>query len=223
MTDKRDQEAARRLLDAMGREAPADERLDALIPDYVDAELAGEDAAARFPEVHAYILSNEDAGMLYAALLDAEMADRSSDPAQHLQSAVAFKPNLSFVGSAVRLADWQQRIADFAQRAAQLLQPQLQLRFDDFTAFFFDLRAGLPDATSLQAGASNAFAAVGGDVPDELRWLEATYQFDHLRTTAGDTARLREVALQVAANAGLPKSLRPRFADLIIDWPASHR
>lgn len=223
MTDKRDQDAAKRLLDALGRESPADKRLDALIPNYVDAELAGEDAAARFPQVHDYIFTNEDAGMLYADLLDAAMAERSSDPASNLQGASAFKPDLSFLESGARLSDWQQQIADFAQRAARMLQPQLQLRFDDFIEFFFDIRAGQPNVISLQAGASSAFAAVEGDVPDELRWLEATYQFDRLSSTAGSLARLREIALQAAANAGLPKSLHPRFAELIVDWPASHR
>lgn len=220
MADKRDQDAARRLLEALGREAPADERLDALIPEYVDAELAGEDVAARYPQVHAYLLANEEAAALYSALLDAEMADRSSDPADHPQAASDFKPDLSFLGPAAEMPAWQQRIVDFAQRVARLLQPQRPLHFEDFAAFFFDIRAGQPDEITLQAGASNAFAAVEGDVPDELRWLEATYQVARLRGASSDAAELNRIALRAAANAGLPKPLHARFAEIIAAWPA---
>ena len=226
MAQRPEQSAAKRLLDALSRPMPADEQLDNLVPDYIDAELAGENAAVRFPEVHAYILSNEEAGEMYTTLLDAEMADRAAtlaNPAAINTTSVSFKPDLSFLNSQTAsqtnllLKEWRQRVVAFAQQLAQTLQPKRMLHFEDFVEHFFDIRSEYPDALSLKSGGSNVFAAVEGDVPDELRWLEATYQFARLRTTNGDPTQLAQT---VANNIGLPKSLHKRFVELISTWTA---
>jgi hypothetical protein len=210
------------MLDALGRITPANEALDALIPAYIEAELAGENAAARFPDAHAYILSNDEAGALYADLLDAALADRTAaQPAP----AANFKPDLSFLSAAPdeRNASvaWQQRIVAFAKHAAQTLLPGRALRFEDFADFFFDIRREVPDGVAFERGVSSAFAAVEGEVPEEIRWLEAAYQFDRLRGTTSDPALLSTIARAAAENAGLPRQVRARFVELVLAWPAA--
>lgn len=196
MTRKTDVEAARSLLSALEGAVPDDPDLDLMLPEYVRAELDGEPVQDRYPGVHRYILANEHAGALYAALLRAEAAEAGGAlPAP----ARPFTADLSFLA-----APWWQSLLQKAERIAHRAAPGRLLALADFAEAFFVLREPLPDVLPLAPGRSNAFAAFGSDIPDEVRWLEAVYEVHRLRLAQpGEKAeRLAEVA---ARNAGLKR------------------
>lgn len=203
MADKDDEVAARSLLDTLGSEQAESDSilLDAGIGEYVRAELAGEPAARLYPRVHRHILANESAQRLYQALVEIEklsidgrlpsVAGRSAQPTS--------------------VSERERRTLDLAQRIAARLLPTHTLRFQSIATAFFALRATLPPVVKLGRGGVQAFAAMGDDVPDEVRWLEAVYQIEVLATERPDIP-LADIARLAAANAGLPRRLRRMFA-----------
>lgn len=202
----------RRLLDALrSDQGEVNPDLDALLPDYAQAQLDGMDAAALFPEAHAYVLRSEHAFALCATLLDQGL-ELESDAPFVAAAAVAtdrpFVPDLSFLRP--KGPNLEERVLAITQRIVDVLVPKADLALDLFAEGYFAARARLPARMRLAELPSNAFGAAGGDVPDEIRWLEASYQVLRGRDESPQ-APLSELALTAANNAGLAASLRPRF------------
>ncbi len=214
MSHLTDPEAARRLLNFLDSGVSGanttDEVLDIQIPEYVRAELAGKDVKAIYPDVHAYILSNLSADDLYRHLLDVEqnLIEKSETSKDSL-----FKPDLSFLGlkRAETQTNWQAEIVEIAKRITRVIEKK-KLLIDPFVRPFFERRPQLPDRLEIRRGTEHAFAALGSDAPEELRWLEAVYQTRALSVNASQSD-LPRIAQEAAVNAGLPKKLRKKFAD----------
>lgn len=206
-------ESERRLLDAIRNlKGEVNLDLDAALPDYAQAQLDGLDAAALFPEVHAYVLRSAHAFALCAALLDQGLELESDSLLAETASPVLntpFVPDLSFLRP--KGPSLEERVLAITQRIVDVLVPKADLALDLFADGYFATRARLPARMRLAELPSNAFGAAGGDIPDEIRWLEASYQV--LRATdENPQADLGDLALTAATNAGLATALRTRFA-----------
>ncbi len=205
-------DSERRLLDAIRNEkAEINPDLDAAMPDYAQAQLDGLDAAALFPEVHAYVLRSAHAFGLCAALLDQGLELESDTLLAETPSPVLdtpFVPDLSFLRP--KGPSLEERVLAITQRIVDVLVPKADLALDLFADGYFTSRARFPARMRLAELPSNAFGAAGGDVPDEIRWLEASYQVLRGRDETPE-APLSELALTAATNAGLAAPLRPRF------------
>ncbi len=79
MTRHNERRAARLLRAALDKTSKTEPELDALIPEYVRAELAGESVQTQFPHVHHYILENQHAQDLYIDLAAIEEALLNND------------------------------------------------------------------------------------------------------------------------------------------------
>ena len=215
MSKNRDQDAARRLLSSLSDDRGVIESLDNQLPEYVQAELDEKPIHALYPSLHEYILHSEHASVLYASLLELEKAERVGTLVSPPQG---FKADLSFLDedkTRSPLTDWRARVVEAAERLANILSPRVSLSFGGVAEAFFSLRPSLPDNIELGEGIATAFGAADGEIPTEVSWLEAAYQFQRVRLVnpAHDATRQ---ALDAAQNAGLPRAIHTRFAELIV-------
>lgn len=201
-------EFARKINRALSEDVGENESLDMRIADYVRDELAGKPVAVLYPDVHAYIRDSDHASELYAGLM--RMLDEDASAAPSTSADMSF--DLSFLtGDLVRIRN--ARILALARGAVARLRSGAQLFLEDFEEAFLELRPKQgPGMLSDRAGAVE-FGAIGGAVDEEIRWLEAAYQFVITLEQQPDSNPL-DVALRAAANAGLPKALHAGFAEL---------
>jgi hypothetical protein len=198
-----DAEAARLLLEDLEGEGRVDAELDARMLDYVLAELAGVAVHEQYPAVRRYILSSEHASQLYEMLLETEQAAQAGE----LPVLTRRKFDPDFLKSAPTL---QQRVTELAEKLIKLLRPKKELKLNLHTRAFFKARAGLPEQFRLQGLPAHAFGALGPNVPEELRWLEAVYEV-LVQLDIEPGSDVSRIAARAAENAGLASELRSAF------------
>jgi len=126
-------ENARRLLRVLGGlEASGDHEVWlALLPDYLEVELSGDDPAKRFPDLHAHLDRCEACGLVYAEMLDLALAQEAGK----LPEVTNFPPVR--LPQPVRQADLVRRVAEATLDALQKSRRDL----DGAIRRFFELLA----------------------------------------------------------------------------------
>lgn len=206
------------------------------LPTYVQAEVAGENPAARFPDVKRHLEVCDSCAFEYADLLDAALAERQGRFAPTLSDA---QPDFSFLASApptpaellqVRVTDWTRAILA-ALAPAEL--PHLPSIAD---AFFAQLDASTSPRTYVRVVREETATYGSPLVAPQL--LSATYATiktvtqDVSRTRYADwlaqnscaaelDARARHAAEELGMNRAAAEQFGRAFAEQIISAPAA--
>ena len=186
------------------------------LPLYVTDEMLGRPAARLYPALHRHLLNCQECAALHVAML----ADMVEEP----EEVAVPPPDLSFLPGAYfrRLRSATLRLAQ--EIAAALFPDSLPVLADVADLLFDELQELGPDLRA-DPGLGAAFAMAGGDLPDEVRVLAATWaatrrlgeslgadEMIHLQQAGVWTEMARRTSAQAAADLVFPLQQADRFA-----------
>lgn len=192
-----------------------DKSLDERIPDYVLAELTGEDAKLLFPAVHHYILTHPHASQLYTQLLKIEQATLDATLPQPNR---AYTPDLSFLAPT-----WKEHF-EWATTKVKELNRQLKLDLPNINGVArrmlekLETKAGewVYTAPNLMQGPAGAIN-LSGAIREEEQWIGALYNV--VRQHRANTHQsVEQIAMQVAQQTNLPKKHHILFVKSCVLW-----
>ncbi len=189
------------------------------LPDYIDAELAGETVAKLFSRVKHHLDRCDSCAQEYAELLDAEWAEQRG---ALTKPAAMPRPDLSFLPQPKR--SLQEIVLERTRALLPTLAPA-HLRELEVIADTFFARVRQLGTFELRAGAAQAMGLGGRDTNPALKLLAATYaitqnltrditraQFEEWLQQARLQQELETRANDAARDIGIERELAARFA-----------
>jgi hypothetical protein len=216
--EQRPEDPAERLARALLEEGPAGVTcadVQALLPEYVEAELRRAAAGRQYPQVAQHILLCAECSVLHALMLDRELAPAPAPlPAPDLAAfrrQAAFEELRAFVfrlTEAMLNAIRPAALPDLADVAEiffeQVRSLRGELRLQPAAGFALGFGGDLPQAACFLAATCLATQRLGRDLPEER--LEALRQSGELSDVA------RQTALGAASDLGFQQPEATRFA-----------
>lgn len=195
------------------------------LPLYVTGEMLGRPAARLYPALHRHLLNCPECAALHLAML----ADMVEEP----EVVAVPSPDLSFLPGAYfrRLRSATLRLA---QGIAAALFPDSLPALAEVADLLLDELQDLGPDLWASSGRSAAFSMTGGDLPDEVRVLAATWtttrrlgeglgadELIRLQGTDAWPETAHRVAAQAAADLGFPRHQADRFAQAYTELAAA--
>jgi len=155
------------------------------LPEFIDAELAGEAMAKRLPRVKHHLDQCDACSAEYAELLETEWAEQRGALARPTNMP---RPNLDFLPQPIpALSDV---VLQLAQQLIAVINPARARELSVIAATFFEQARGLGDDLYLRSSPAPALNLGRGEISDGLKTLAGTY--------AATQALVREVTRRQA-------------------------